>query len=218
MRELAVPRVFNAECFTVSCGSSSDGPSNSHRAWLGGGSSSQRVGSITAVDLDTSKVTTQVQTAPLLETEACLCFHWFWFVSIFNDKRNSFLCLLSSSGSRCTYERLCEVFFVTQITCRCFQSQAFSISLFISDCCFYFDRPFYISCVVVLLLQEIDKSPVLYLVTIQIPNEACDWLVAGTQSGSLVVMSTQDTSTWHHLQGVTDAVTSLYFHVHPRRT
>ncbi|XP_035520723.1 leucine-rich repeat serine/threonine-protein kinase 2 [Morone saxatilis] len=123
MRELVVPRVFNAECFEVSSGDS-DGPSNSHRAWLGGGSSAQKLGSITAVDLDTNTVTT----------------------------------------------------------------------------------------------QEIDTSPVLCLVTVQIPNEAGDWLVAGTQSGSLVVISTQDTSTWHHLQSVTDAVTSLYFQTHPPRT
>ncbi|XP_029289309.1 LOW QUALITY PROTEIN: leucine-rich repeat serine/threonine-protein kinase 2 [Cottoperca gobio] len=123
MRELLVPRTFNAECFTVSSGSE-DGPSDSHTAWVGGGSSTQRRGFITAVDLDTNAVTTQV----------------------------------------------------------------------------------------------IDTSPVLCLVTVQIPTEACDWLVAGTQSGSLAVISTQDTSTWHHLQRVSDAVTSLYFHVHPRRT
>ncbi|KAM9351566.1 leucine-rich repeat serine/threonine-protein kinase 2 [Symphorus nematophorus] len=123
MRELVVPRAFNAQCFTVSSGST-DGPSNSHRAWLGGGSSARRLGFITAVDLDTNAVTT----------------------------------------------------------------------------------------------KEIDTSPVLCLVTVQIPNESCDWLVAGTQSGSLVVISTQDTSTWHRLQSVRDAVTSMYFHVHPRRT
>ncbi|KAM8890843.1 leucine-rich repeat serine/threonine-protein kinase 2 isoform 3-T4 [Spinachia spinachia] len=118
MRELAVPRVFNAECLAVSA----DLP-NSQRAWLGGGSSARRLGSVTAVHLDGSGVTT----------------------------------------------------------------------------------------------QEVDTSPVLCLVTVQIPSEACDWLVAGTQSGSLVVVSTVDASARHRLQGVTDAVTSLYFHVHPRR-
>ncbi|XP_062419186.1 leucine-rich repeat serine/threonine-protein kinase 2 isoform X2 [Pungitius pungitius] len=118
MRELAVPRVFNAECLALSAD-----PSNSHRAWVGGGGSARRLGSVTAVHLDGSAVAT----------------------------------------------------------------------------------------------QEVDTSPVLCLVTVQIPSEACDWLVAGTQSGSLVVVSTRDASDRHRLQSVTDAVTSLYFHVHPRR-
>ncbi|XP_053175451.1 leucine-rich repeat serine/threonine-protein kinase 2 [Scomber japonicus] len=123
MRDLVVPRAVNADCFTVSS-RSSDGPSSSHKAWLGGGSNSQKTGSVTAVDLDTNTVTTQV----------------------------------------------------------------------------------------------IDTSPVLCLLTVQIPNDTHDWLVAGTQSGSLVVMSTLDKSPSHQLQSVTDAVTSLYFHVHARRT
>ncbi|XP_034005048.1 leucine-rich repeat serine/threonine-protein kinase 2 isoform X2 [Trematomus bernacchii] len=122
MRELVVPRAFNTECFTVSSGSG-DGPSIRHTAWVGGGSSTQRRGFITAVDLDTNAVST----------------------------------------------------------------------------------------------QDIDTSPVLCLVTVQIPTEACDWLVAGTQSGYLVCISTEDPTKWHRLQSVTDAVTSLYFHVHPRR-
>lgn len=59
MRELPVPRVSNAECLAVS-GGGADGPPDGHQAWLGGGSSAQRLGSITAVDLDDGTVTTQV--------------------------------------------------------------------------------------------------------------------------------------------------------------
>lgn len=77
MRELLVPRAFNAECFTVSCGSS-DGTSNSHRAWLGGGSSTQRLGSITAVDLDTNTVTTQVPKALLTSGLSIFLFSNVW--------------------------------------------------------------------------------------------------------------------------------------------
>lgn len=54
MRELVVPRVPNADCLAVSAGSS-------RTAWLGGGSSAQRRGSVTAVNLDTNTVTTEVR-------------------------------------------------------------------------------------------------------------------------------------------------------------
>ncbi|XP_023811223.1 leucine-rich repeat serine/threonine-protein kinase 2 isoform X1 [Oryzias latipes] len=120
MMEVRDPRLLRAECITASSGSG-EGPESSHTAWLGGGSSTQRRGFVTAVGLDNSTVMT----------------------------------------------------------------------------------------------QEVDSSPVLSLVTVRIPNEACHWLVAGTQSGSLLVISTEDLSSWHYLQGVTDAVTSLYFHAQP---
>lgn len=59
MRELVIPKTLNAECFIVNSGGS-DGPTSSRKAWLGGGSSTQRLGSITAMDLDTNTVTAQV--------------------------------------------------------------------------------------------------------------------------------------------------------------
>ncbi|KAL0968631.1 hypothetical protein UPYG_G00269380 [Umbra pygmaea] len=122
LKEVVVSRTPNADCFTVGC--SRHCPGNSPRVWVGGGSSTQRLGCVASVDLETDKVTT----------------------------------------------------------------------------------------------QNIDNSPVLCLAMVQSPDEVCDWLVAGTQSGSLVVISTQDLSTWHHLQRVSDAVTSLFFHTHPKRS
>lgn len=58
LRELPVPQVPASECLTVS---SRGGRDSSRRVWLGGGSSAQKRGSVTAVDPDTGAVSTQVR-------------------------------------------------------------------------------------------------------------------------------------------------------------
>lgn len=64
MRELPVPPVSTTECLTVS--SRAGSRDSSRRVWLGGGSSAQRRGSVTAVDPDTGAVSTQVRTDKFL--------------------------------------------------------------------------------------------------------------------------------------------------------
>ncbi|XP_016423947.1 leucine-rich repeat serine/threonine-protein kinase 2-like [Sinocyclocheilus rhinocerous] len=64
------------------------------------------------------------------------------------------------------------------------------------------------------LSQEIDSSPILCMVVIRAPGSCSDWLVAGTQSGSLFIMDTVNAEVLHCLKSVKDSVTSLYFHIH----
>ncbi|KAK9952637.1 hypothetical protein ABG768_018455 [Culter alburnus] len=67
------------------------------------------------------------------------------------------------------------------------------------------------------LSQEIDSSPVLCMVIIRAPGSCNDWLVAGTQSGSLIIMDTINAEVLHCLKSVNDSVTSLYFHTDQQR-
>uniref|UniRef100_A0A9J7ZTP8 non-specific serine/threonine protein kinase n=1 Tax=Cyprinus carpio carpio TaxID=630221 RepID=A0A9J7ZTP8_CYPCA len=60
--------------------------------------------------------------------------------------------------------------------------------------------------------REIDSSPILCMVIIRAPGSCSDWLVAGTQSGSLFIMDTINAEVLHCLKSVKDSVTSLYFH------
>uniref|UniRef100_A0A673G3Y3 non-specific serine/threonine protein kinase n=1 Tax=Sinocyclocheilus rhinocerous TaxID=307959 RepID=A0A673G3Y3_9TELE len=62
--------------------------------------------------------------------------------------------------------------------------------------------------------EEIDSSPILCMVVIRAPGSCSDWLVAGTQSGSLFIMDTVNAEVLHCLKSVKDSVTSLYFHIH----
>lgn len=117
MRELNVVG-FPGECFVVSnSGGAANGGKNPH-VWIGGGSSSQKLGCVTAVDLETG-------------------------------------------GS---------------------------------------------------LNQELDRSPILCMVIIRAADSCSDWLVAGSESGSLFIMDTINAKVLHRLKSVKDSVTSLYFH------
>uniref|UniRef100_W5NGS9 non-specific serine/threonine protein kinase n=1 Tax=Lepisosteus oculatus TaxID=7918 RepID=W5NGS9_LEPOC len=66
--------------------------------------------------------------------------------------------------------------------------------------------------------QDVDNSPVLCLTMVCFPGEKDEWVVAGTQSGKLLVINTEDTASKHTLQNMTDAVTCLFLHSYPKHS
>ncbi|KAM9169265.1 leucine-rich repeat serine/threonine-protein kinase 2 [Pangshura tecta] len=58
--------------------------------------------------------------------------------------------------------------------------------------------------------EDIADGRILCLALVTLPTERENWVVAGTQSGSLWVFNTEDVKNKHHLQKMSDSVTCLY--------
>ncbi|XP_068786872.1 leucine-rich repeat serine/threonine-protein kinase 2 isoform X6 [Struthio camelus] len=58
--------------------------------------------------------------------------------------------------------------------------------------------------------EDIADSKILSLALVTLPHEKENWIVAGTQSGSLWAVNTEDEARRHHLQKMSDSVTCLY--------
>lgn len=64
--------------------------------------------------------------------------------------------------------------------------------------------------VVFFLTQDIADSKILSLALVTLPTEKENWIVAGTHSGSLWAVNTEDETRRHRLQKMSDSVTCLY--------
>lgn len=60
------------------------------------------------------------------------------------------------------------------------------------------------------LTQDIADSKILSLTLVTLPTEKENWIVAGTQSGSLWAVNTEDETRRHRLQKMSDSITCLY--------
>lgn len=61
-----------------------------------------------------------------------------------------------------------------------------------------------------LLTQDIADSKILSLALVTLPTEKENWIVAGTQAGSLWAVNTEDEMRRHRLQKMSDSITCLY--------
>lgn len=58
--------------------------------------------------------------------------------------------------------------------------------------------------------QDIADSKIISLALVTLPTEKENWIVAGTQSGSLWAVNTEDETRRHRLQKMSDSITCLY--------
>lgn len=61
------------------------------------------------------------------------------------------------------------------------------------------------------LRQEVADSRILCLALVHLPAETESWIVSGTQSGTLLVISTEDGKRRHTLEKMSDSITCLYY-------
>ncbi|XP_058511638.1 leucine-rich repeat serine/threonine-protein kinase 2 isoform X2 [Ochotona princeps] len=65
--------------------------------------------------------------------------------------------------------------------------------------------------------EEVTDSRVLCLALVYVPVEKESWIVCGTQSGTLLAISTEDGRRRHNLEKMTDSVTCLYCNAFPKQ-
>uniref|UniRef100_A0A2K5F0K2 Leucine-rich repeat serine/threonine-protein kinase 2 n=1 Tax=Aotus nancymaae TaxID=37293 RepID=A0A2K5F0K2_AOTNA len=66
--------------------------------------------------------------------------------------------------------------------------------------------------------EEVADSRVLCLALVHLPVEKESWIVSGTQSGTLLVINTEDEKKRHTLEKMTDSITCLYCNSFPKQS
>uniref|UniRef100_UPI00398F3D60 leucine-rich repeat serine/threonine-protein kinase 2 isoform X2 n=1 Tax=Pristiophorus japonicus TaxID=55135 RepID=UPI00398F3D60 len=67
-------------------------------------------------------------------------------------------------------------------------------------------------------LMDIDDSRILCLALVCVIGEQVNWVVAGTQSGHLWVVSTENVNSVHQLRKMSDSITCLFFTYHSKHS
>ncbi|XP_032104229.1 leucine-rich repeat serine/threonine-protein kinase 2 isoform X4 [Sapajus apella] len=66
--------------------------------------------------------------------------------------------------------------------------------------------------------EEVADSRILCLALVHLPAEKESWIVSGTQSGTLLVINTEDEKKRHTLEKMTDSITCLYCNSFPKQS